>query len=269
MNSVMSKIINLMKIKKFQKAELEIYNELKKEPQSFDLNKLLAMNFLSQKKYNSAMASLNKCYEINPSDYDINVNLSLILNKVQDYKSSLSFCEKALKINSNRPEVHHNLANCYLNISELDKAEKHILKSIDLRGGLETNEIMKFKDTLNIYTDILLAKGEIEAFREICKKILDKGIYFGDVFRKLFRNDRKSISEKYLDDLNNILNNIDQYGNLVDRNLTKAGIFSCLAEYNQELNQKVSEEYYIAGNKLISDLQRDSLYNRQEEPRKL
>ena len=50
MNSVMSKIINLMKIKKFQKAELEIYNELKKDPQSFDLNKkpplFLLMNSL-------------------------------------------------------------------------------------------------------------------------------------------------------------------------------------------------------------------------------
>ena len=48
MNSAMSKIINLMKIKKHQQAELEIHNELKKDPQSFDLNKILAMNFISQ-----------------------------------------------------------------------------------------------------------------------------------------------------------------------------------------------------------------------------
>lgn len=269
MNLVMSKIIELINKKKYQEAELEALQELKNNPNSFELNKFLAISFLAQKKYNPALIAFNKCHEINADDYDINVNLSLIFNIIQDYKSSLRFCEKALKINSNRPEVHHNLANSYLYLSELDKAEKHILKSIDLRGGLETDEIMKFKDTLNIYTDILLAKGEIEVFRKVCQKILDKGIYFGDVFRKLLRNDRKSISEKYIADLNNILNDIDQYGNLVDRNLTKAGIFSCLAEYNQTLNQKISEEYYIAGNKLISDLQRDSLYNRQDRTKKI
>ena len=142
MNSVMSKIINLMKIKKFQKAELEIYNELKKEPQSFDLNKLLAMNFLSQKKYNSAMASLNKCYEINPSDYDINVNLSLILNKVQDYKSALKYSNAAYEINPNKPEVYHNMAHSYLYIPDLQKAETNILKSIELIGGLDSMEIL-------------------------------------------------------------------------------------------------------------------------------
>ena len=61
MNSTMSKIINLMRIKKYQQAELEIFSELKKNPQSFELNKILAMNFISQKKYNLAMNSLNKC----------------------------------------------------------------------------------------------------------------------------------------------------------------------------------------------------------------
>ena len=144
MNIAMSKIINLMKIKKFQKAELEINRELKKNPNSFDLNKILAMNFLAQEKYNLAMTSLSKCYEINPNDYDINVNLSLILNKIQDYKSSLKYSNDAIKINPNKPEVYHNIAHSYLHVPDLQKAELNILKSIELRGGLSSMEIFKF-----------------------------------------------------------------------------------------------------------------------------
>ena len=264
MNSVMSKIINLMKIKKFQKAELEIYNELKKEPQSFDLNKLLAMNFLSQKKYNSAMASLNKCYEINPSDYDINVNLSLILNKVQDYKSALKYSNAAYEINPNKPEVYHNMAHSYLYIPDLQKAETNILKSIELIGGLDSMEIFNFKDTLNLYTDILYAKGDDDTFKSVCSMLLNKGVFFGDLFRKLLRSDKSAILQNHLRTLENVLEKIDENPNLTSKNLTKSSVYSCLAEYHQNKNKEISEKYYIKSNKLINDLQRDSIYQRQE-----
>ena len=71
MNLVMSKIINLMKDQKFQSAEIEIRRELEKNPQSFDLNKILAINLLWQEKYNLAIENFNKCYDLNPKDYDI------------------------------------------------------------------------------------------------------------------------------------------------------------------------------------------------------
>ena len=159
MNIEMSKIIKLIQEGGFQKAELEIRKGLKSSPDSFDLNKALAIALLSQKKYNQSLIAYNKCYEQNKNDYDVNVNISLIFNKVQDYKNSLIFSEYALKINPNRPEVYHNLANSYLYIPDLDKAEKLILKSIELRGGLESKEILRFIDSVNIYTDILFAKG--------------------------------------------------------------------------------------------------------------
>ena len=84
----MSKIIKLIQEKSFQKAELEIRKSLKNLPDSFDLNKALAISLLSQKKYNQSLIAYNKCYELNKNDYDINVNRSLIFNKVQDYKKA-------------------------------------------------------------------------------------------------------------------------------------------------------------------------------------
>lgn len=271
MNIAMSKIINLMKIKKFQKAELEINRELKKNPNSFDLNKILAMNFLAQEKYNLAMTSLSKCYEINPNDYDINVNLSLILNKIQDYKSSLKYSNDAIKINPDKPEVYHNIAHSYLHVPDLQKAELNILKSIELRGGLNSMEIFKFKDTLNLYTDILFAKGDEDTFKNVCIMLLDKGmdlakkgIHLGDLFRKLMRSDKNSISQNHLKTLEIILEKVDKSPNLIDRNLTKSSVYSCYAEYYQKIDKEISENYYTKSNKLISDLQRDSIYQRQE-----
>ena len=49
MNLVMSKIIELINKKKYQEAELEASQELKNNPNSFELNKLLAISFLAQK----------------------------------------------------------------------------------------------------------------------------------------------------------------------------------------------------------------------------
>ena len=58
MNLVMSKIINLLKNQKYQSAEKEIRLELVNNPESFDLNKILAVTLLWQEKYNSAISFL-------------------------------------------------------------------------------------------------------------------------------------------------------------------------------------------------------------------
>ena len=269
MKSKLSKIINLMKNQKYQTAEKKLKSLVKMYPQSFDWNKLLAINFLWQEKYNSAIVSFNKCYEMNPNDYDVNLNLALMFNRVQDYKSSIEFSTNALNINPDRPEAYHNIAESYLYLQKLEKAEEYIIKSIEMRGGLDSDEIFNFKDTLNIYTDILFSKGDEINLKKVCIQLLDKQIFLGDIFRKLLRNFKNAISQNHLNTLNVVLKNIDDHKNLVERNRTKANIYSCLAEYNQKIDKKISENYYIESNKLISELQRFSLYDRQEYTRSI
>ena len=184
MNTELSKIIQLINQKSFQKEETLSRKELAKEPNSFTLNKALAISLLAQKKYNQSLISFNKCYELNQNDYDINVNIALIFNKVQDYQNAIFFSEQALQLDPSRPEVYHNLAHSYLYTPDLEKAEKYILKSIELRGGIQSKNILRFKDTLNIYTDVLLAKGDKIAFKKVCLEILDTDVYFGDICRK-------------------------------------------------------------------------------------
>ena len=270
MNQAMSKIINLMKEKKFQQAEFYINQELEKDPQSFDLNKLHAMNYVIQEKYNSAMFYLIKCNEIKSNDYDINISLSKVFNKIQDYRSSLKYSEIAMNINPDRSEVYHNIAYSYLYIPDLKEAESNILKSIELNGGLKSKKIYNYVETLYLYTDILFAKGDDKSCKDICEDLLNNSpIHLGDIFRKLLRIDKNLITQNHLKAMETYFEKLKILPNLVDRNLGKSSIYSCLAEYFQKTDKEMSENYYLKSKKLISDLQREPLYQRQEFVKKV
>lgn len=269
MNLELSKIIELVNRKEYQKALELIKEPLKSNPRSFPLNKILAVILMAQEKFNSALAAFNKCFEIKQNDYDVNVNIAFILIKVQDYKNALKFCEYAIKTDVNRPEVYHNFAHCYLYISDLEKAEKNILKSIELRGGLSSKDIFKFKDTLNIYTDILLANGNTEKFKEVSINLLNRKVFFGDMFRKVLRHDPQNITQEHIKTLYASLDSIDDKKSLISRNLTKASIYSCLAEYYNKIDKKKSENYYLQSNELIINTHRSSLYESQNFTNKI
>ncbi len=269
MNTELSKIIDLINQSHYQKAIKLIDRELKNDINSFVLNKTKATALFLQKNYNKALVHFNKCYEINPKDYDVNVNISYIFNMVQDFKSSLKFCEDALKVNKNRPEVYHNMAHCYLYIPELEKAEQLVLKSIELRGGLATDEILNVPDTLNLYADILLAKGDLNKFNEVSKNILNKNVFFGDMFRQVLRNNPNSITDDYLNLIRTASNQIVDNKNFVQGTLSKASAYSCLAEYYQKIDKNVSEDYYTKSNQLVSSVHSTSLYSYQDSVKKI
>ena len=269
MKTELSKIIELINQGYYPKALLEIDRELNTNPNSFGLNKVKATTLFLQKKYNAALVFFNKCYEINPGDYDVSVNLSFIFNMIQDYKSSLKFCHNALKSVQDRPEVYHNMAHCYLYIPDLEKAENYILKSIEIRGGLDSIDILRFSDTLNLYTDILLAKGDLDKFNTISLNILRRNIFFGDMFRKVLRNNRSSITSENLKMLHSSLEKAIDNKDQIRGSLSRASAYSCLAEYYQKEDRSKSEDYYIQANKLILSVHRNSLYESQKFTKKI
>ena len=269
MNTELSKIIDLINLKEYSKALKAINDNLKLNPNSFAMNKAQGIALLCMERHNSALRAFNKCFEMKSDDYDINVNLAFIFNKVQDYKNSLKFSENALKIRDDMPEVYNNMGLAYLKISELEKAEQYILKSIELRGVFDNLDIFRFKDTLNYYTDVLLAKGDIKSFKTVSQKILDKDVFFGDMFRKVHRNDPDAISEKHIKILYRTIEELEDYKDLINKNLTKSSVYMCLAEYFSNADQRKSEEYYIQSNKIISEIQRGSYYDQQTYIKKI
>ena len=54
--------------------------------------------------------------------------------------------------------VFQNLATCYLEMHQFDQALSYADKALKIRGGLNSEEFLKYDDFINLYSDILLSK---------------------------------------------------------------------------------------------------------------
>ena len=264
MNSDLSKIIDLLNSGSFAKAELEVRRLYKDNPYSFDLNKILGLSCLGQKKYSAALKCFERCYEKNHNDFETILNLGFLFTKIQFYQQSIEFCNKAIDINSEHPSSYQNLADTYFYLNLYDDAEKNALKAIELRGGFDSRLFFDNADELvGLYGDILLAQKKNDEFVSYATKVLAQ-TYHQNTMIKLLRLDKKYISDKYLDVVQQVLNKGEGLSNKVSKHVYLSGAHFILAEYYNKIDQNKSEEHYIEGNKLISDAQRQSLFNRQK-----
>ena len=78
------------------------------------------------------------------------------------------------------------------------------------------------------------------------------------------RDNKDNIEQRYIGVIENMLNNKDQFSNLLHQNSFCASAHFCLGEYYSKVNQVKSEENFILANKYISDMQRTSLFKRQK-----
>ena len=265
MSEQLSKLISLINTNNFQQAEKEVKQAILSDPESFNLNKILGISLLAQKKYNSALPIFNKCYNIKNDDYDINVNISYLFLKTQEYELVIKFANEAIEVNPDGASAYQNLAECYLALGKFKEAEKNSSKAIELRGGALSDEVIELADLINTHADSLIAQKKDQEFIDFAKKILDTGSYQSDLFKKLLRNNKNNIEKKYIDVVENVIKKKNQFKNLIQQNSYCASAHFCLGEYYSKDDQTKSEENFIAGNRYISDMQRQSLFKRQKE----
>tara|TARA_Y100000768_G_scaffold328364_1_gene266340 strand:+ start:527 stop:2125 length:1599 start_codon:yes stop_codon:yes gene_type:complete len=265
MNNELSKIIDLVNTQNYSKAETLLNRLIEENPNSFEFNKILGVCLLSQRKYNRALKAFNICYEIKKDDFDVNTNLSFLFIKVQDFKHAIKFSDEAIAKDPSRPHAYHNLAQCYLFLGNYDKAKENVLLSIKYRGGMGSDEVLAYPDLINLYADILLAKNEIDEFKEFAQKILDSGSYQSDLFRKLMKNGRDDIKPFHIETLEKVINDSNKIESLLRRNATISAAYFCLAEYYSKIDNAKSEDFYLNANKKIAEMQRQSLFQRQKK----
>ncbi len=265
----LSKIIELVNSGSYAKAEIELKSLVENQPNNFLINKIYGVTLLGQKKYLLSIRSFENCYLLKNDDYDVVVNLSYLFAKTQDYKKSLLFSNRSINLNNDRPEAYQNMAECYLNLKNFDEAKKNILIAIEKRGGLDSEKIYKFHDTLILYGDIILAKEGKEKFCEFAFKILDRGYHVDQILISLIRIDINYMKKEYLDKMNNILENINSVKQLSLRSITESNIYFILAEYYQKNDANKSERYYLKANEIIASLQRGFIFDRQKRISKI
>tara|TARA_B100001059_G_scaffold136598_1_gene136930 strand:- start:1104 stop:2705 length:1602 start_codon:yes stop_codon:yes gene_type:complete len=263
MNSSLSKIINLINTQNFVKAENELSKIYNKFSNSYDVNKLLGIALLAQKKYNNALKCFNKCYLIKKNDYEVLLNLSFLFLKVQFYKEAIQFGKDAITLDSQKPNAYQNLGASYFQMGDFENAKKQILKTIELRGGFKAKEFFLFVDLRRLYGDILLAKNEKKEFLKYAEELL-LNVYDSNILAKLLRENVDNINNNHLEAANKNLENSKSLKNIIERNTELSGTHFFFAEYYDKKNKKLSEQHYLKANRIISDMQRESIFNRQK-----
>lgn len=263
MNNRLSKIIDLINNGNYLKAQIELTPFIKENPHSFDVNKLMAVSLLAQKKYNKAVPYFEKCYNIKEEDYDVLLNLSFVFLKVQHYEKCIEFANKAMLTDGTKPGSYQNLASSYFFLNKLDLAKEYANKSIELRGGFNSKYFLGVSDLVVLYADILIARKDHQEFVDYCLQTLEL-CYEDDLIIRLLRHDRTLISDKMLHAVQNVIKNSDKITSKVERHNFVSSAHFILAEYYSVTDKKKSEEHYIAANKYIADMQRQSIYNRQK-----
>ena len=263
MNSVLSKIIELVQNQDFYKAEQELNAIYKANENSYDVNKLLGIALIAQKKYNRALKCFEKCYEIKKDDYEVILNISYLFLKSQFYQQSIEFSKKAIEIDPEKPHAYQNLATCFFFLNRLNDAEENILKSISIRGGLRNTNFYSVVDLRRLYADILLAQQKSQEFCDYVLELLELTFDI-NLLTKLHRENPELIQKKHLKLVELAIKNSVHYESFIDRNSELSSAYFFLAEYNSKDNPSLSEDYYVKANKYISDMQRESLFVRQK-----
>ena len=259
----LSKLNDLISTANYAKAESYIYELLKQTPNNYNLNKNLGMVLLAQNKYLGALKSFDKCYLANNQDIEIILNLSFVFLKIQDHEQCIKFSEEGLKLDPESAGIHQNLAACYLEMLQFTKALDFAEKAIKIRGGINSEEVLKYDDFLNLYADILLAIKNISNFISFCEGVLNKKIFSPDIFLKLLKEDKTKIKSDYIDVIEKTINQSDEIKNNVEKNAKLASANICLAEYHKK-DKQLSEQYFIKANDHIATMQRAPIYFRQQ-----
>jgi tetratricopeptide (TPR) repeat protein len=263
MSVSLSKLNELINSANYAKAELLLYDLIKTTPNDYNLNKNLGMVLLAQKKYQGALQSFEKCYFTKKNDVDVILNLSFLFLKVQDHTQCIRFSKEVIDIDPSVAGSYQNLATCYIEMLNFTKAKEYAEKVIDIRGGIESEEFLKYTDFINLYTDILLANKDISTFISFSQNILDKELIFPEIFIKLLKEDPSKIKTVYVSAIEKLINNPNQFENNVEKNAQLASGNICLAEF-YKAKREISEEYFITANKCISTMQRTPIYARQQ-----
>jgi len=262
MNTSLSKIIELLNSDNFYEAEQEIRKVYNKNPNSFDLNKILGAAMLAQRKYNVALKCFEKCFNIKNDDYDVLVNLGFIFLKTQFFDQSIDFCNKALSIKQ-WPHAYQNLASCYFHLRDYSKAEENAKQAITLRGGFDAEAFLNTDDLVSLYGNILLAQRKNEDFVQYALKVLEKK-YVQRLLIMLFRENKELISESHVSMVKKAMEDAINLKRKIELNTQISDACFFLAEYYASTDQTLSETYYNKGNSKISEMQRESIYQRQK-----
>ncbi|MGK0366969.1 MAG: tetratricopeptide (TPR) repeat protein [Thermoproteota archaeon] len=109
----------------------------------------LAMDLFVQNKEEEAISLLERCIELNPAFIDAYESLGVIFGRLKEFHRAINIMQKLVKINPNMAMAHTNLSLFYMNIGNIDEAEKEKATALSIELGFNDNDTQRDMDELN------------------------------------------------------------------------------------------------------------------------
>ncbi|PHR71018.1 MAG: hypothetical protein COA67_07425 [Lutibacter sp.] len=97
-----------------------------------DIIKYMALNYVGLGQNEKALTAIAKAREIAPDDFNLIINEANVYYEMGNNAKYTERVEEALAIEPNNAELHYNVGTLSMDI-DVDKAEKHLLKAIELK----------------------------------------------------------------------------------------------------------------------------------------
>ena len=230
-------IVDLYKLKNFNKAELEAKKILKTHPKIAFLYNLLGLVMAAQKKNDEALIYYKKGIEIKPDYAMIYNNLGLLYKDLNKYGEAEEYYKKSIKIDNKLLEALNNLGSLYLELSKHDDAIKFFKRSLEINSKFYVGHY-----NIGVCYKII---GSFDEAKYHLEKTIDLYPQFYSAHRALSQLKKYKINDKHIDILKKLYQElkINKYG--------KSEIAFSLGKAHEDIkNFAKAFEFYEQGNKL-------------------
>ncbi|MDB9776319.1 sulfotransferase [Alphaproteobacteria bacterium] len=160
MSNNIQAIVDAIKGQEFNHAESLCWSELKNNPKSTDLYKLLGHSLLSQKKYHGAIDAYSKCLPARKGDFDIVNNLGYAYRFIADIENAKKYIEMADKITPGSYPVLVNRTHIAFILRDFNESKRLLEISFKNFDDKIDPEIIKRAQFL--WIEVLFALNKIE-----------------------------------------------------------------------------------------------------------
>lgn len=263
MQNPINQVNHILKSGQFNKALKLTQNLLNSDPDNLTLIKFLAEIHFRLDDFYLAIETLNKIYQNNSDDFDLNNNLGLYYKQVEKFNLALKHIDRAKSINAEAPTPYHTAGDCYLSLRKFDLAQENYDKAISLFEALNT-EIDFYLPLLISRIQTYLAKDDKQGSMEFIKSKLDQNFH-PELVLMLAEINSQEISSQMLETIKKEIqqkifkSRMEKFHHVVPM------CFTLAKYYEKEKKNKLSEHYYIQGNKEILDIQRYNILRHQKK----
>lgn len=252
MDILLSKIADCIKNKNFLAAEEIGWTLYKQNKENFTTIKILALVLLLQGKNHGSLDLYSKAFNKNPDDNDVVTNLAHLYLKVEEFQKSFDMAKKSIQQDPNNHAPYLTMSELYVRKREFGTAYNYIqelLKRIDYNHLKDNSSICFFA------LDVFFAANKNDEVLKFVNYCYEKD-FNPDIFYYHVGYDAKSIKKEIIDKAKEFMIK-NSYDNLVEKGKALTPILFGLANYYEKnKDEKLSEDYFIQGNELITEIQR-------------